>query len=362
MDYRIHVPGYLTTSGKAEVRYYKTRAEAEEARGAMLAATRSESRVVGLSNAQTVDAIRAYERLAEAGLEMSLDRAVELALPVLRASGCRVTVEELFREFAGVKAGEWREKTARNFRFCAEAFEGEFGGRVISSITGKEIGVWLAGRYPHPVTRGAVLRTIRPAFSYAVQQEMIAASPFRTVVKPRVVRRRGVDVYTPEEARRLMEAAPRDCRGAFALMLFAGIRPAEVARLRWGDVRGEFVHITPDAAKTQQVRNVEIEGNLAVWLEGVRGLPEEPVCPKNWKRKCQEVRRVAGVSGRADAARHSYATYYLAKYKDENALKVNMGHSVGSGVLFAHYRAAATPREAEEFWGILPPEVGLTAE
>lgn len=207
-----------------------------------------------------------------------------------------------------------------------------------------------------------MLRTIRPAFSYAVQQEMIAASPFRTVVKPRVVRRRGVDVYTPEEARRLMEAAPRDCRGAFALMLFAGIRPAEVARLRWGDVRGEFVHITPDAAKTQQVRNVEIEGNLAVWLEGVRGLPEEPVCPKNWKRKCQEVRRVAGVSGRADAARHSYATYYLAKYKDENALKVNMGHSVGSGVLFAHYRAAATPREAEEFWGILPPEVGLTAE
>lgn len=138
-----------------------------------------------------------------------------------------------------------------------------------------------------------MLRTIRPAFSYAVQQEMIAASPFRTVVKPRVVRRRGVDVYTPEEARRLMEAAPRDCRGAFALMLFAGIRPAEVARLRWGDVRGEFVHITPDAAKTQQVRNVEIEGNLAVWLEGVRGLPGEPVCPKNWKRKCQEAGRVS---------------------------------------------------------------------
>ena len=79
----IYVPAYLNPSGKAGKTYFSTRAEAESKRWELLAATRTESKLTELSNVQIRDAQRAYERLAEAGLELTLDKVVELALPVL---------------------------------------------------------------------------------------------------------------------------------------------------------------------------------------------------------------------------------------------------------------------------------------
>lgn len=144
--------------------------------------------------------------------------------------------------------------------------------------------------------------------------------------------------------------------GAIALLLFAGIRPTELTRLTWADVREEFVYVRPSVAKTQQVRNVHVEPTLAAWLalDGVRGEDVAPVCPPNWRRKREAVFKVARVQAKTDAARHSYASYYLARYKDEGALKLNLGHSRGSDTLFVHYRAAVTPADAERFWQIFP--------
>lgn len=353
VDYKIYVPAYLSSTGKPESRFYSTKADAERARGELLASTRTESKVTTLSNAQITDATRAYERLAEAGLSMTLDKAIELALPTLRAAGSHISIDTVFSDFAEVKAPEWRPKSTQNFRYASAAFLADFSGRSVASISGKEITLWLNKNYGNPSTRAAVLRTLRPAFSYAVQQELIPSSPFQRVVKPRVVHRDSIDVFTPEEARRMMDTAPDDCKAAFAILLFAGVRPTELTRLKWGDIRDGYIHITPSIAKTAQVRNVDIEPTLAAWLTH-RGAADSLVCPANWKRKNQATRRAAGLSNRADTARHSYATYHLATHKDVSALKMNMGHSRGSDVLFAHYRAAATPETAAEYWAILP--------
>ena len=85
-----------------------------------------------------------------------------------------------------------------------------------------------------------------------------------------------------------MDHAPDDCKTAYALLLFAGIRPVELTRLRWGAVRDGFIHLTPAVTKTAQVRNVEIEPNLAAWLAADAGhAADELICPTNWKRKNQ---------------------------------------------------------------------------
>ena len=86
---------------------------------------------------------------------------------------------------------------------------------------------------------------------------------------------------------------------------------------------------------------------------------EDSICPPNWLRKRQEAVKAAGLQGRTDTARHSYATYHLARHKDVNALKANLGHSKGSDTLFIHYRAAATPADATCYWAILPPSAKL---
>lgn len=352
--YAIFVPAYLTPEKKAKRMYFRTKSEAEMKRAELIAATRTESRETVLSNTQLVDARRAYERLADAGLSVSLDRAIELALPLLKASGRYITVETMLADFAEVKAATWRGKTATNFRTVSRMFNEKFGTLMVVDVTAKQLNAWLTS-FGRPAYAAGLVRTMRPAFSWAVRQGIIPDSPFSKLEPIRVPARQGIDVFTPEEARRLMQTAPADCKAAYAMLLFAGIRPVELTRLTWGAVRDGFIHLTPDVTKTAQVRNVEIEPNLASWLASTgHHTPDEKICPINWRRKNHNTRREAGLANRQDTARHSYATYHLAKYHDRAALEENMGHTTGSAMLMRHYRAAATPAQAAEYWAILP--------
>lgn len=357
--YTIFVPEYLTVDKKARRMYFRTKVDAEKKRAELIAATRTESRETVLSNAQLVDARRAFERLAEAGLgALGLDRAVEMALPLLRVSGHSVTVRQLLADFERVKSGVVRAHTMRGYKAAAKRFAERFGDLQLVAVTPRLLEEWL-GEFEKLAFRATLVRSLRPYFSYAVRRGMLPESPFSRLEPVRVPARQGVDIFSPEEAQRVMEVAPEDCRAAFALLLFAGVRPAELARLRWGAVRDGFIHLTPEVTKTAQVRNVEIEPNLAVWLAAAgRHEPDELVCPKNWPRKSQGVRRAVGLGGRQDVARHSYATYHLAKYRDRAALEENMGHMAGSAMLMRHYRAAATPAQAEAYWAILPKRRG----
>jgi integrase/recombinase XerD len=51
--------------------------------------------------------------------------------------------------------------------------------------------------------------------------------------------------------------------------------------------------------------------------------------------------------------RHSFASYHLAHFKNQNALALEMGHR-DSGVTFAHYRQLVTPTNAARYWQIVP--------
>ena len=350
----LYVPEYLSADKKARRLYFRTRADAERKRVALIAATRTEAREAVLSNAQLVDARRAFERLAEAGLSISLDHAIEVALPLLRVSGSRITVRQLLAEFAEIKAPSWRPHTAANFRQASAMMNEALGDTLLTELTSPILGAWL-NSYERPAYIAGMIRTLRPAFSYAVRQGMLPESPFSKLEPVRVPARAEIDIFTPAEARRLMETATEECRAAFALLLFAGIRPVELTKLTWGAIRDGYVHLTPSVAKTAQVRNVEMEPTLAAWLATCgTHRPDEKVCPANWKRKSQAIKREAGLSGRQDTARHSYASYHLATYRDKAALLENMGHSANSAILMRHYRAAATPTDAAQYWAILP--------
>lgn len=352
--YAIFVPAYLTPDKKAKRMYFRTKAEADRKRAELIAATRTESKETVLTDSQLVDARRALERLSEAGVSISLDRAIELALPILKATGRHVSVNAMIAQFYEAKLQSWRTKTASGFRVVSRMFCERFGSLSVVEVTPKLLNSWLA-EFEKPAYAAGLVRTIRPAFSWAMRQGMLPESPFSKLEPIRVPAKAEIDVFTPEEARRLLKLAPDECKVPYAILLFAGVRPVELTRLTWGNIRDGFIHLTPDITKTAQVRNVEIEPNLAAWLAiAGKHAPTEKVCPTNWKRKNQDTRREAGISYRQDTARHSYATYHLAKYRDRAALEENMGHTAGSAMLMRHYRAAATPAQADEYWAILP--------
>lgn len=349
----LNVPAYLSADGKKKRMLFKLKADAERKRAELIIAAKANNKEALLTSAQAVDARRALERLAEAGLTISLDRAIELAMPTLKASGSHVTVNSLLHEFANIKQNEWRPKTYRNYREVAKKFAALHGEKSVTEITPALLREWVLASGT-PAYAAGLIRTLRPAFSYAFRQGMIPFSPFERMEPIKVPKRHGIDIFTPEEASALMQAAAPDSKAAFAILLFAGVRPVELTRLKWENIRDGFIHITPDIAKTEQVRNIEIEPNLQAWLDKYRLPSGMPIIPRNWKRKSQAARHASGTVGRQDTARHSYATYHLAQHKDKIALEANLGHSAGSAMLMRHYRAASTPEEAQAYWSIYP--------
>jgi integrase len=54
--------------------------------------------------------------------------------------------------------------------------------------------------------------------------------------------------------------------------------------------------------------------------------------------------------------RHSFASYWLAKHGDINQLCRFLGHD-DPETTFRHYAKAATRRDAEKFWAIMPKSI-----
>ena len=351
----IHVPGYMNATGKSGYYYFRTKSEAERGRVELLNTLTSSKRLSLLSNAQQDDALRAINFLVENNIDISLFDLAQKALPLLSSSGLNMPLSTLFADFATTKAAIWSPVSFRNFKNVTGLLLAAFGDVSVSEITTRSLQNWLSSRFEKPGYRMNTIRTLRPAFNYAVRQGIIPESPFTKLEQIRIKAREEIDIFSPAEARRLMASAPQDCRAAYAVLLFAGVRPAELTRLTWANIREEYIHLTPSITKTAQARNIEIEPTLAAWLSAAGPHADnEPICPANWKRKNQATRAAAGLSNRPDTARHSYATYHLAIHQNTESLKINMGHSRNSDTLFVHYRAAATPATAAEFWNILP--------
>lgn len=354
--YCILVPASLSVTGKKHRRYFRTAQAAQAARSELVACARNGGANPPLSSAQEADARAALAFLTSRGCCLTLMEVVEQALPLLDLPSANMSLASLLKEFFTAKEASWSDLSKRNFRTYGGKLSSALGEEKLASITAPVLEEWLADTYPNAGGRAAALRTIRPAFSFAVRRGYIQTSPFAMMERVVVSHRdKEIDIYSPDEARRLMDSAPEDCKVPFALLLFAGIRPNELRRLCWGDIRSDFIHVGTRAAKTAQARNVDIVPTLAAWIAraGTHG-PSEAIVPANWRRKFDEVRRKAGLTGRPDAARHSFASYLLAATRDENLVRLAMGHSRNSQMLFVHYRAAATREDAAAYWNILP--------
>ena len=351
----ILVPASLSATGKQHRRYFKTATAAQEARSALIKCARDGGINPPLSAAQEADARAAIAFLSSRGCTLSLREVCEQAFPLLDTPAARMDISTLLDEFATAKEATWSDLSKRNFRLYGNRLRDTFGDEMLSALTTSTLEEWLADAYPTAGGRAAAMRTLRPAFSWAARRGYMKASPFDNLERVAMKRDRVIDIYSPEEARRLMACAPDDCKVPFALLLFAGIRPAELQRLTWGDIREDFVHVSHRAAKTAQARNVDILPTLRAWIACAGTCAQESlIIPSDWRRKFDKTRRAAGLIGRPDAARHSFASYLLAECRNEHQVRTALGHSRNSDMLFVHYRAAATKEAAAAYWAILP--------
>jgi integrase len=358
--WRVNLPAGYTNTGKRQRHFFKSKQEAETFCQAQRIRLDNWGRNCStLTPAQAEQATAAFQKLAPYNVTLNTVVVDWIARHDFRARS--VTFKALFDEFIKKKKNR-SEAYLRGLKYTLPRFA-RLHDRNVCDIRPADIDRETDGMTP--AVRNAFLRNLRAALNFGVKRGWLEANPIAKL-DFETVRRGEVVTLTPNEAEGLMRAAEKDSEllPYHALGLFAGVRPLELQRLDWRhiDLIEGHIEITPVVSKTGRRRIIDIEPNLAEWLNHYianYGDAVGKVTPtSNLRSRLREIRKAAGLNDwTQDAMRHSYASYWLAQHGDINRLTLQMGHE-SAHMLWKHYHKAAKRKDAELYWKIMPCDVG----
>jgi integrase/recombinase XerD len=171
-----------------------------------------------------------------------------------------------------------------------------------------------------------------------------------TLDKPEVVRHLTVVpkahrlpvVLSPDEVTRLLEAAsgPK-YKAAFSLAYGAGLRVAEVASVKIGDIDSKRMLLRIEQGKRRKDRYAMLSPKMLkllrdwwqirrpkIWLFPGQD-PIKPLSTRQINRAVHEAARRAGIDKRVSphTLRHSFATHLLEEHVDIRVIQVLLGHA-----------------------------------
>ncbi|MBQ3240352.1 MAG: tyrosine-type recombinase/integrase [Akkermansia sp.] len=294
-------------------------------------------RVAGLEGRSLICLLRrvmrlGVEELAKREHTVSFETAVWASVEARaeRRPTTRRDLRHYARRLLRVEGVASRPLRAMSTRECRELLQAAFGGSASSFRKGR-----------------AMLHSI---FAYGMRQEWCAENPVARVEVPRVQEREIVPLC-PEEVKRLETAVQqpehRAMRFSLYLLLYCGLRPQEVERLRLQDVHPErgCVVVPGRCSKTGGGRVVPLRK-----CAELRGVPLR--IPRNWGNRWRRLRRAAGFSAGQwvpDVCRHTFASYHAARFRDLGALQLEMGHR-SADLLRSRYLNLPQVVDAGRFW------------
>lgn len=245
-----------------------------------------------------------------------------------------------------------RAATCRDLRYFVRRMlkipgVGERPLRAMTTSECRELLRQAFGSSLHSYRKGrAILHSI---FAYGMRQDWCEVNPVDRIEMPRV-QEPTIEPLSLADADRLLKTSTspkhRKMRFSLLLMLYCGMRPAEVSRFCPArDVLWEegVLIVRPNVSKTG--------GGRMVPLRRVAHLSRaECIIPRNWKKRWRELRHDAGFEHwRADTLRHTFATFHAAHFRNLPELQLEMGHR-DVNLLRSRYMVPASRRDAEAFW------------
>ncbi len=168
------------------------------------------------------------------------------------------------------------------------------------------------------------------------------------------------EVFTPGELAAILAQIPEELIPSFVLGAFAGLRPAEISRLDWSDIRLDqrVLIVGAHQAKTASRRVVPLATNLVAWLAPRVG--QGRICPvetPGWMaQKFSDAAKLAGIPWKRNALRHSFISYRLALTADPARVATESGNS--AAMVHKHYKALVTESEGKAWFDIRPTQQG----
>ena len=231
--------------------------------------------------------------------------------------------------------------------------------KPILLITPEDLGKFLSqwsGR-----TRNNYLTFFVLLFNFAKGKYLPAGEPTAAEKLERdVVTPSEVEIWTPEEAKKILDSADPDELPFFAISMFAGIRTREITLLDWSQVRPSddpdesHIEIKAVGSKKQAGRRiVPILPALAAYLKAIKPPKTGRIVPNvNMTPRQFRIAAAAGLKWKHNASRHSFGSYRMAEIKNAYHVAEEMGNT--PAMVKKHYFQAVTKAEAARFWAIRP--------
>jgi len=375
------VSGWL--NGRRVRKHFKSRDEALGEKNALEVEAANiggeiRARNTRLSAAQLDEAEFAMARLGPKSLAL----AVEWFLATYKPPVTAIAIETAAEAFLEAKAPHIRTLALRDYRVTLKAFQAAFPARKVHTLTTADIQGFLANRGVGKKRLNNLRGDLNAFFVFcqAAPREWTRENPVKPIQKFRIAR--GIpEIMNADTAARLMayvetySGGPRTKQPPgflapyFALCLFAGLRPSvpdgEACKLGLQTNPGRFIdqelgviRITPEVAKTNSVRQVTIQPNLAEWF--VRyPLAKFPIVRQNAKRWITAVRMKFALGD--DVLRHTFISMHVAKFKSLGTAALEAGNS--ETMIRRHYLNLVSEADANKFWSIKPGmDVGTITE
>jgi hypothetical protein len=270
----------------------------------------------------------------------------------------RATVPKLVVELLAARKQDGASKAyLSNLKTVLTRFGTAFPGEILG-ISSSDIDGWLRGLNLAPKSRSGMRICVKVLFSFARSQNCLPAEQMTAaeqIKKPKVKNDDDVAVFTPDEMRKILHAAPPHLVPILAIGAFSGIRMAELNRLDWSaiDLERGIIELRAGQAKTASRRIIPITENLRAWIEP---LPRtgKVVHTELLHREVTALVRALKLEWPRNVLRHSYISYRIAKVKSADQVALEAGNS--PSIIFKNYRELATEEQADEWFGILPKD------
>jgi integrase len=277
------------------------------------------------------------------------------------------TVAEAANRFLRTRLQECRRATFDWYEERLGFLLAAFGDRQMDEVRRSDVRDWIEKLNTGATAKAANVRAARALWRWAMRHDPQLAATDPTLGIPSSTRsRNGAEPTVLDAAQgvRILAAAGRH-RSALAVMMFAGIRPEEVAgshkpRLLWRHVNTEdrIIIVPGEVSKTGKRRPLEgLPPALWRWL--TPGTPEEPVAAVTARQIVSTAASALGWGSAArpwpqDCLRHTFASHALALTADPGQVSLWLGHEGAPTLLHRHYRGLSTRAAAEAWFGLAP--------
>ena len=227
---------------------------------------------------ECLEKLRAF--VGRDGKTPTLSDAVAVYIREERLSESDKRVGQAVRECLSAKRKEGLSlRYLQQFEINLRKFAKRFGERPLGSVKDYEVEKWLDDQYRGgkglaPKTRNVLLTYVVAFYSWCVKEGRTAHHPAKHIKSLKLRRHDDDDSFqgrllTPDQLKVIIAECPDDLRPTLCLLAFAGVRCAEMARLRWKHLQKDssWLFLNQGITKTYEGRSTPIPKAVASYLE-----------------------------------------------------------------------------------------------